>query len=454
MNVELEVLYLNHTFQRIVYPIRPASGRSQGFLQAGESTEPVEYFTVSRPTDKLDYEDVSRVNVTMELAGGLCNTTLGNATVWFTRQAECGPDFKMVYNITKFSNIFQLPASRFDFEFGELRTNLPTFNLAVRDYLVRADNSTGEFDLRNISDSSMNTWARFQYHPLPTLSVSFSGMDETATCTSRQRSFLIIESQSRTNATIRLSEDYPSGLTPPIQSCTNIQGQINITNSLGEDSEISPLLSVCRTTCPMDVVMDAKITASYTNVCAVNIPDDESASLACPINGVIESVTFTNYGMNSTGLCSRTFSASGCKSAKSTVVVTRACVGRNNCTIAVKPTKFGPNPCPNAPVNYFTAQVLCRIETPTYENAKVQLLMQVGYPNRISPFFKNFVARMNVKGYIDDILIVSEQISAAPLRLLSFSFFVDHQRACYWFEMDQRFIFSSIPAVCTTHGAA
>jgi hypothetical protein len=424
MNIELEVLYLNHTFERIVYPTRPASGSSVGFLQTGESAEPVEYFTVSKPTDKMDYEDVSKVNVSMELSGGLCNTTLGNATVWFTRQAECGTDFRMVYNITSFSNVFELPASRFDFEFGELRTNLPTFNLAVRDYLVRADNSTGEFDLTNITDASMTTWARFEYHPLPTLALSFTGMDQTSTCTSRQRTFLMIESQSRTNATIRLSEDYPSGLVPPIQSCTNIQGQINITNSLGEESDISPLLSVCRTTCPMDVVMDTRIRTTYENACAVNIPDGESATLACPTNGVIESVSFSSYGVRSTGVCSRTFTANGCRTTRTTVVVTRACVGKNNCTISIKPTKFGPNPCPNAATNFFTAQVVCRVDTPIYENAKVQLLMQVGYPNRISPFFKNFVTRMNVKGYIDDILIVRQYMICKQSMFASFCCFV------------------------------
>ena len=399
MTVEFEVNFRNHTFERISYPSRQSTGIDE---------DNTEFFNVLRPTDKMDFEDTSKMNVTVELSGGLCNATLGNATIIFTRQAQCGVNFRMEKNLTAFSTVIELPAHFFEYEFGVLRTNLPTFNLAVRDYLIRADNNTGEFDLTNISDTTMNRLTRFEYHPLPTLTLSFNGMDQTP-CTDRQRSFLMIESQSRTNATIRVSEDYPAGLEPAIASCTNIKGQINITNSLGEDIEDKPLLSVCRETCPMDVMMDSRIVTTYVTVCAVNVPDNATAKLSCPSNGVMETISFANYGARATGACSRTFSNSGCRAARTLVVTTRECRGKNNCTISINPTKFGSNTCASNVSRVFTAQVLCRIDTPVYENARVQLPLQIGYPNRLRPFMKTFVTRMNVLGYIDDILIVRKR---------------------------------------------
>ncbi len=216
----------------------------------------------------------------------------------------------------------------------------------------------------------------------------------------------MIESQSRTNATIKLSEDYPSGLTPQIPSCTNIQGQINVTNFLGEDAADVPLLSVCRGTCPMDGVMETNVRSTYRTICAVSIQDNSTATLACPSNGIVEDITFANYGLMTNGTFGRNLTSSGCRASQAMAVVRREYLGLEKCTIKVDPAMFGGNPCPNTPVDYLTLQASCRIDTTSYENANVKLLMQVGYPNRLSPFVKTFVTRMNVLGYIDDIVIV------------------------------------------------
>ncbi len=364
-----------------------------------------EYFLIQQPIDKIDYEDVSTVNVTVELSGGLCNRTLPASTIWFTRQPECSINFKMVKNLTSFSNVIALPAHRFDFTFGEMKSNLPTFNLAVRDYLIRANNNTGEFDLVNITDSSINKWTRFEYHPLPSLALSFSGMNTTK-CTNGTRSFMLIESQTKTNATIIVSEDYPTGLTKKIDSCTNIQGQINITNNLGEDNKEVELLTVCRQTCPKDIVTDAKVVSTYQPVCAENVEENKTVKLQCPPNSAIDSIDFASFGAPATGSCIDSFRAGECKAPKALDVVTRACKGNNNCTISVQATKFGASTCNNSTPQFLTVQAICRTETTYYENARVELLMQIGYPNRFTPFFKTFVTRMQVLGYVDDIVIV------------------------------------------------
>jgi hypothetical protein len=407
MNYELDVSYYNHTFRRISYANRPIAGKNPGFVQPGEDASiSREYFFAQLPTDQLDFEDITTKTVTVELAGGLCNTTLGPAEVWFTRQPECGVNFRLIYNMTAFSNVFSIPAHRFDYNFGVMKTNLPTFNLAVRDYLISADNSTGEFNLVNVSDTTLNTWTRFEYHPRPTLTLSFSNMDQSKCDNNQTRPFFMISSLSRTNATIKLSEDYPADLVPLVPSCTNIQGKINITNNLGEDNPDVPLLSVCRATCPLDVQTETRVVTSFATICAVNVPVDSTAKFSCPPNGVVDSVVFASYGARANGACNRTFTNAGCRAIRAVPVTSRACLGKNNCSIAISHAKFGGNPCPNATATFFTAQMRCRIETTVYENAYVQQLMQVGYPNRFRPFFKTFITRMNVLGYIDDLLTV------------------------------------------------
>jgi hypothetical protein len=404
--VEFQVIYNNHTFQLVNYADRQPTGNDAGFVSPSENKQEThEYFLMQKPTDKIDFEDVSTINVTVELAGGLCNSTLPASTIWFTRQPECGINFKLVKNLTSFSNVIALPAHRFDFTFGEMKSNLPTFNLAVRDYLIRANNNTGEFNLINITDSSINKRTRFEYHPLPTLTLGFSGMDTTK-CTTDTRSFMLIQSETETNATITLSEDYPLGLSKKIDSCTNIQGQINITNNLGEDNEKVELLNVCRLTCPMDIVTDPKVVVSYQPVCAENVAENDTVKLQCPPNSIIDSIDFASFGARATGECIESFTVGDCKAAKTLAVVTRACKGNSNCSITAQATKFGVSSCNGSTPQFLTVQAICRTETTYYENARVELEMQVGYPNRLSPFFKTFVTRMQVLGYIDDILIV------------------------------------------------
>jgi hypothetical protein len=404
--VEFQVIYNNHTFERVNFADRQPTGNDAGFVSSSENQQEThEYFLMQQPTDKIDFEDVSTINVTVELSGGLCNRTLPASTIWFTRQPECGINFKMVKNLTSFSNVIALPAHRFDFTFGEMKSNLPTFNLAVRDYLIRANNNTGVFDLVNISDSSIMTRTRFEYHPLPTLTLSFSGMNTTK-CATSTRSFMVIESQSETNATILVSEDYPTELTKKIDSCTNIQGQINITNNLGEENPDIELLNVCRETCQLDVMMESRIVVSNLAVCAENAPENSTVKLQCPPNSIIQTIDFASFGAPATGSCIESFRAGECKAPKALDVVTRACKGNNNCTISVQATKFGASSCNSSIEQVLTVQAVCRTETTIYENARVELLMQAGYPNRLAPFFKTFVTRMPVLGYIDDILIV------------------------------------------------
>ncbi len=400
------MIYNNHTFKRVNYADRQPTGSNAGFVSAAENhLEVREYFLMQQPMDKLDFEDISTVNVTVELAGGLCNRKLPASTIWFTRQPECGINFRMIRNLTSFSNVIALPAHRFDFTFGAMNSNLPTFNLAVRDYLIRANNNTGEFDLVNITDSSINKWARFEYHPLPTLAVSFNVSDTTKCNNGQAPSFMIVPSQTATKAVIALGESYPAGLTTKIDTCTNIQGVINVTNLLGEDNDKVELLSVCRATCPLDIGVDATVKRKYTPVCAFNVREGQTATISCPDGGVIDTIEFARYGTNSTGTCEAGYTSTGCFSTSSATVVRRECLGKERCDVPSNSAVFGGNPC-NSTFNALTIQAVCRSEYTVYDNARVELELQIGFPNRISPYFKSLVTRMQVLGYINDIVIV------------------------------------------------
>ena len=72
LNVELQVTYNNHTFARVNYADRQPKGKDAGFVSSTEDLNVgVEYFYIQQPTDRLDYEDISTVSVTVELAGGV-----------------------------------------------------------------------------------------------------------------------------------------------------------------------------------------------------------------------------------------------------------------------------------------------------------------------------------------------------------------------------------------------
>ncbi len=424
LNVEFDMSYNNHTFRRVSYSDRLSTGSNPGYVSSTETNTNVEYFFVEQPTDRIDFEDITTVNVTIELAGGLCNSFLGEAEVWFTRIPECGTGFKMVRNLTAFSNTISLPAHRFEYSFGAMKTKLPTFDREVAEYLVRARNDTGELELTNHTSSETVKYARFEYHPFPYVTLSLS--NTAAGCS---YSYPKIESMYLSNATIRIYETY-SLFNPFVPTCTNIQGTVYVTNNLGEDVPDVPLLSVCRETCALEVTSDPIYNTTNATVCTGDVADNTTTTIACPAGGVISHVEYASYGALSSGTCSAGYSNSVCKSSRTGAVVLRACVGKANCTINVKPATFGGNPCGANATNYFTAKVICNVTTLVgYQNARVLLPLQVGYPNHISPYLKTLVVRMQVAGYIKEFVEVCPLMFHRDVRL-PFKWYLNRPPVC------------------------
>ena len=75
-------------------------------------------------------------------------------------------------------------------------------------------------------------------------------------------------------------------------------------------------------------------------------PDGGNATLACPLQGsLVESIVFASYG-TPTGACLN-YSVGDCSAEASVDVVTAACLGSPNCTLAVTDALFEGDPCPD-----------------------------------------------------------------------------------------------------------
>lgn len=176
LSIEIVVSYNNHTFSRI------SNGQVDQFAQYGVGYTPIgsmpkikEYFvTGSSSISYLDFEDVTNVTINVELAGGRCNRTLGNAFVNFKR--DLCPNYLRQVNIQTFQTPVVVFADFFTVEFDSLDTGKVNFDLEVGRYLHATLNDSAVVDARNVSkfSSDIYTTVRFEYHPQPTLSIAYS----------------------------------------------------------------------------------------------------------------------------------------------------------------------------------------------------------------------------------------------------------------------------------------
>ena len=182
LNVEVAIKYNGHTFSRIpdalvdrivlrgvgfTSPLNDVTGSYIDDM-AG-SGQPTEYFYLqSNSISNINYEDVTKALIHVELAGGLCNRTLGDALIHLKRD-QC-PNFDRAILIQTFQTPLYVPAHQIVIEFGSLQTDNVNFALEVKRYLHAIHNDTALLDLRNVtSNESLSGSARFEYHPAPTL---------------------------------------------------------------------------------------------------------------------------------------------------------------------------------------------------------------------------------------------------------------------------------------------
>ncbi len=250
--MEFTVSYNNHTFMRRSNPeIDRLALRGVGFTLIGSQPAEEEFFEIGPfNVANLDFEDTTTVVVNVELAGGRCNRTLGQAVVNVKR--DLCPLYLRPITIDAFQTPVVFPAAVFTVEFGEMQGSSLNFNLEVGRYLEAARNNSAVIDLRNASVSSTDvyTTVRFEYHPAPTLKVEFSGISKTSCTDPNKESQWVIMSGFSTTVTIYATEEFPS-----TDSCDDIEGSITVTSFLGEDVPDTPV-SLCRGGCDLALISD------------------------------------------------------------------------------------------------------------------------------------------------------------------------------------------------------
>jgi hypothetical protein len=187
LTVYVSVLYNQHSFQRLPDPIVDGiiqQGTALFASTTGIPQQSVEYIVISGSSiSNINFEDTTTATVNIQLAGGLCNRTLGDAVIYIKRDLcpnfvyplflEQSPSVPLSYQAN-----YQLPAHQLTVEFGQLQTSNFNFNLEVARYLTAVHNNSASIDLRNVSATTtgVQETVRFEYHPAPTISVSFSGL--------------------------------------------------------------------------------------------------------------------------------------------------------------------------------------------------------------------------------------------------------------------------------------
>ena len=257
LNIEFELSYNNHTFVQDPLPNDPVQ-LGVGFTPVGQVPTPKRYYLVSSAISGFIFEDVTTVDVTIELAGGLCNRTLGFAALAFS-SFHC-VTYLRTELITAFQTHFTLPAHQWTVTVRSINSTNEQFNLEVLRYLQAVNNYTGQFDLTNFTSTALTTWMRFEYHPIPTLSIAFT--NSTPTDCADGTSHFVMPSLLVTNATVTVTEVYPPSI--GILACDYVPGTVYFQSFLGEDIP-GDTLRICRDGCNTTIISDS-ITDPTTNI--------------------------------------------------------------------------------------------------------------------------------------------------------------------------------------------
>jgi hypothetical protein len=263
LNVEFSLAYNNHgdhKFTRIpnaivdkiaLYGVGVTSALDPVVFNR-DSPPKTEYFlTEDRSISNLNYEDITKTLISIELAGGLCNRTIGDAIIYLKRD-QC-PNYNRPVLIQSFRTPMVVPAQQLVVRFGSLQSDNINFALEVKRYLHAIHNDTAVLDLRNSSDPTvLSGAARFEYHPEPTLRVEVTGAKVPLCADPKLVAPYVATSLTVSNVTVYVTEEFPG-----VAACDNIEGTLNVTNYWGEEDVNRPALTVCRSAaCNLSITAD------------------------------------------------------------------------------------------------------------------------------------------------------------------------------------------------------
>ncbi|EDQ87631.1 uncharacterized protein MONBRDRAFT_33191 [Monosiga brevicollis MX1] len=223
------------------------------------------YFSISfdeLSSESINFHDVTTRNVTLQVAGGKCNRTLGTSTLVFSL-----PTCTIQKEVpVRYETTLQMPATLWEVTYtGTLPDDDTDIGDMMINYFEAAGTLTQDADL-----SSDDTTVRWEYHSAATISVDI-GSTLASSCDVHTINRDVIS-----NVTVYVYEEYWNDQ----DDCTWVEGSLSVTNLLGEstavadnllaqssitDAEYSRLV-VCNTGCELELLYDDGDTSdTYTN---------------------------------------------------------------------------------------------------------------------------------------------------------------------------------------------
>ncbi|EGD77107.1 hypothetical protein PTSG_07442 [Salpingoeca rosetta] len=219
----------------------------------------------------VDFQDTTVDTVVVDVAGGLCNRTLGRSVLEF-RYDNC-PTWVRTEQTSSRTSTWTLPAQIITVRLARVVRSGEVREEITRYFSSTLGTSRSQYaDLRNAEDSEDDeTTVRFEYHPQPTLSVSFTPTVAHSCSYSDDTDFIVMQQRTETIATVKAIEEFGSG----VASCDIVEGSVTVQNLLGESPTTAnqavgvtatqrELLQVCYNECELDLDLDEVVTAAGT----------------------------------------------------------------------------------------------------------------------------------------------------------------------------------------------
>ncbi|EGD74967.1 hypothetical protein PTSG_07192 [Salpingoeca rosetta] len=261
----------SHSFARADYSPNAPNAPSGFFIATSASTglETREGFydiVDDKMWESIDFQDVTTDVVTVDVAGGLCNRTLGRSILEF-RYDSC-PTWVRTEQTSERLSKWTLPAHIMTVRFQRLVRDGNVREEMTRYFSATLGTARSQHaDLRNPQDKSEEKkMVRFEYHPPPTLTVAFVPVLPHSCNYADGTPYTVMQQRTQTVATITVIEDFGAG----VETCDIVPGALEIENQLGESpvrakqiTGISKsqrdLLTACYDTCSREVQHEQRV---------------------------------------------------------------------------------------------------------------------------------------------------------------------------------------------------
>ncbi|EGD80412.1 hypothetical protein PTSG_11057 [Salpingoeca rosetta] len=266
----------SHSFQRLEYTSGAPNAPSGFYIGTDTSSgldTRIPYYDVldGKEWKDVDFQDTTVDTVVVDVAGGLCNRTLGRSVLEF-RYDNC-PTWVHTEQTSSRTSTWTLPAQIITVRLARVVRSGEVREEITRYFSSTLGTSRSQYaDLRNAEDSEDDeTTVRFEYHPQPTLSVSFTPTVAHSCSYSDDTDFIVMQQRTETIATVKAIEEFGAG----VASCDIVEGSVTVQNLLGESPTTAnqavgvtvtqrELLQVCYSECELDLDLDEVVTAAGT----------------------------------------------------------------------------------------------------------------------------------------------------------------------------------------------